>query len=309
MLGDRMENGTTARVAATVLSGLFAPVCWVLGLAGLFGDVRGVLPEGLAMAETAGWSAEHPWPAWACVSLLALGAMLAAFSVRMDRAPDDVPDGASGGTGERLSFGAVLLAGAVLATFVGRDLSWKTSARPAGFEQLIHLFVYNYDRPWPEQFDYRPILTGFALTAATCCGLAALHFLRPLMMRALLGTALFFAFWSIDVYMIDLSPHWGQRELLVRYYRERQGPAEPLVAWQMNWKGENFYAGNRVATFTSTNNDAIKKWMKGNEGKRAFFVLEHTRLNRFRSLLAPRKVRKLTTVRDCNKFLLVSAKL
>ncbi len=309
LLGDRSGNGSPARIAAAVLSGLFAPVCWVLALAGLYGDVRGVLPEGLAMAETARWTAEHPWPVWACLSLLALGVALAAFSVWMDRADDSIPAAETGGTGRRISFGGVLLAGAVLAAFVGRDLCWKTSARPAGFERLIHLFVYNYDRPWPEQFDYRPILTGFALTAAACCALAALHFLRPLLMRALLGTALLFAFWSLDVYMIDLSPHWGQRELVERYYRERAGPAEPLVAWQMNWKGENFYSGNRVAVFTSLNNDAIKKWMEQNKGKRAFFILEHTRLGRFRSLLSPRKVRELTTVRDCNKFLLVSARL
>jgi hypothetical protein len=309
MLGDRPENGSLVRSAAALLSALFAPVCWVLALAGLYGDVRGVLPEGLAVAETARWTADHPWPAGACLSLLVLGVALAAISARMGSAADGASSGGGGETGRRLSLGAMLLAGAMLAAFVGRDLSWKTSARPAGFERLIHLFVYNYDRPWPEQFDYRPVLTGFAITATACCALAALHSLRPLMARALLGTALFFTFWSLNLYMIDLSPHWGQRELVERYYRERADPEEPLVAWQMNWKGENFYSGNRVAVFTSLKNDAIKKWIEENKGKRAFFILEHTRLKRLRSLLSPRKVRALTKSRQCNKFLLVSAKL
>jgi 4-amino-4-deoxy-L-arabinose transferase-like glycosyltransferase len=304
MLGELPREASRARRGAAVATGMVAPVFWVLALAGLYGDVRGVLPEGLTMAETASWVHLHPWPTATCFVLLGAGVALAAISAWLGKAGDT-----AAGSNRRLSFGAALFAGVVLCAFVGRDFSWKTSARPAGFERLIHLFVYNYDRPWPEQFDYRAVLVGFALVATVCCAAGALAFLRPLMMRALLGTALFFAFWCLDIYMIDLSPHWGQRELVARYYRERKGPAEPLVAWQMNWKGENFYSGNRVAVFTSLNNDAIKKWLEDNAGKRAFFILEHTRLGRFRSLLSPRKVRELTSKRDCNKFLLVSAGL
>ena len=48
------------------------------------------------------------------------------------------------------------IGGACLLAFVARDLSWVTQQRPHGYERLIHLYVYNYNRPWPTQFDYRP---------------------------------------------------------------------------------------------------------------------------------------------------------
>jgi hypothetical protein len=109
--------------------------------------------------------------------------------------------------------------------------------------------------------------------------------------------------------MIDLTPHWGQQTLMKRYYKERKGPEEPLVAWQMNWKGENFYTGNRVSVFVSLKNKELDEWMDKNQGKKVFFVLEHTRLGRFRGVLKGRKIHEVTTMRDCNKFILVSARL
>jgi len=109
--------------------------------------------------------------------------------------------------------------------------------------------------------------------------------------------------------MIDLTPHWSQRALIKRYYRERKSAAEPLVAWQMNWKGENFYTGNRVAVFVSLDNKEMTDWIDANKGKTALFVLEHGRLGRFKNLVAKRKVDALTTQRDNNKFVLVKVAL
>ena len=51
---------------------------------------------------------------------------------------------------------------------------------------------------------------------------------------AFLGVALAFSVWCLDVYMIDLSPHWGQRELVKRYYELRTGPEQPIVACRMS---------------------------------------------------------------------------
>ena len=45
------------------------------------------------------------------------------------------------------------------------------------------------------------------------------------------------------------APHWGQRDLVEAYYRARGSEADPLAAFNLNWKGENFYTGNRVAVF------------------------------------------------------------
>jgi hypothetical protein len=208
-----------------------------------------------------------------------------------------------------VAWGAGALCGAVLCAFVGRDLSWTTAQRPAGHERLVSLFIYNYDRPFPEYLDYRAAFTGFAIVATLLIGLCAISAVRAVLARAVCGLALVFSVWLLDVYMIDLSPHWSQQGLVERYYRLRSGPQEPLVAWQMNWKGENYYTGNRVAVFVELNNKKINKFIEKNKGKRMFALLEHSRLARFRTLMGKRKVYELTTKRDNNKFLLVKTRL
>ena len=40
------------------------------------------------------------------------------------------------------------------------------------------------------------------------------------------------------------SAHWSQKWLIETYHALRQGD-EPLIAFQMDWKGETFYGKNR----------------------------------------------------------------
>ena len=202
-----------------------------------------------------------------------------------------------------------MLLGACLVAFVGRDLSWSTSARPQGNERLIHLFVYNYGRLWPEHLDYRAILTGFAIAAGVTTAAAAFRSWRSVATRAFVAVSVLFCAWGLNVYMVDLSDHWGIRDLTQRYYDLRQSPDEPLVAWQMNWKGENFYTGNRVYVFAETDNKRIREWLDENEGRTAYFVLEHKRLESFRKLVPEREIRELSTKRDSNKFLLIELEI
>jgi hypothetical protein len=237
---------------------------------------------------------------WGYASIV-LGAVLAALArrdlakVETTLAPSDWG----------VSLGVALLLGACVIAFVGRDLSWATSARPQGNERLIHLFVYNYGRLWPEHLDYRAILTGFAVAAGITTAASAFRYWRPVATRALMGVAVAFCGWGLNVYMVDVSDHWGLRDLSQLYYEIRGSAEEPLVAWQMNWKGENFYTGNRVYVFAETDNKRIQKWLEQNEGRKAYFVLEHKRLGSFRKLVPNREIRELSTKRDCNKFLLV----
>lgn len=357
MFGPAPQRSSILGAVGTVLA-VLAAVPIVLGIAGLWGDVRGILPPDLPMKEQAEWVFEHPWNPFVARGLVVLGAlMLVAAAWRLGREASDASTtpsapawethailgallvaqiagfvssvglalavvvfaaviarvGRRSGIGDGVwsspSFAIVLASGAVLASFVGRDLSWATDARPQGYERLIHLFVYNYGRPWPDHFDYRPILTGFAIASGVVLSLAVLRSARPIAARALVGIALLFAAWTLDVYMVDLSPHWGQRELIKRYYEERGSAEEPLVAWQMNWKGENFYTGNRVAVFVDLDNQKLRQWIGENHGRRAFFVLEHGRLGTFRGLLPGREVREITTKRENNKFILVEATL
>ena len=95
---------------------------------------------------------------------------------------------------------------------------------PPGDERLIHLFVYNYGRPWPEQLRLPPDPGGLrdrrawpSCSRARCAAAQGRAVVRCSACR------LAFTVWCLDVYMVDLSPHWGQRELVQRYYEERKG--------------------------------------------------------------------------------------
>ena len=286
---------------ATLLS-VAASVCLVAGFAWLAGDPRGVVPA--EAVEVEDWVLQQAEPIKACV-LLAVGAVLAALA----RLAPAEPQTRSMPAKLSVAVGISLAAGACVVAFVGRDLSWVTSARPQGYERLIDLFVYNYGRPWPEHLDYRPILTGFAAATGLTLAVSSFRPWRVVATRAFVGVAFLFCIWSVNVYMVDLAPHWGIRELVARYYTERESSDEPLVAWQMNWKGENFYTGNRVYVFAETDNKRIRKWLAENKGRTAFFVLEHKRLKRFRELLPGRPVRELSTKRDNNKLLLVELEI
>jgi hypothetical protein len=192
---------------------------------------------------------------------------------------------------------------------VARDLSWITDARPHGFERLIHLFVYNYGRPWPDHFDYRPAFTAFGVVMSVLVAASIFVRLRPVATRALLASSLLFSVWVLDVYMVDLSPHWGMRELIYSYYDARESEDEHLLAWQMNWKGENFYTANRVYVFVDLDNRKVREYIDAHEGERTFFVLEHTRMGSFRGVMGSREIREVTDKRLCNKFIIVEVTL
>jgi len=289
------------RPVATLLA-VAAGLCMVAGFAWLAGDPRGIVPADAMDVED--WVLQQAQPMRA-YALIVLGAVFAALA-RRDLAKAETklapPDWSAG-------LGVALLLGACFVAFVGRDLSWATSARPQGNERLILLFVYNYGRPWPEHLDYRAVLTGFAVAAGLTTAAAAFRYWRPAATRALVGVAVAFCGWGLNVYMVDLSDHWGLRDLAQRYYDVRESADEPLVAWQMNWKGENFYTGNRVYVFAETDNKRIRKWLDENDDRTAYFVLEHKRLKSFRKLVPGREIRELSTKRDCNKFVLVELEI
>jgi 4-amino-4-deoxy-L-arabinose transferase-like glycosyltransferase len=222
------------------------------------------------------------------------------------REPSPAADAVHGTRDATLAMGA--LAGAIVLAFVARDLSWHVE-QPPGSERLIHLFVYNYKRAWPDQFDYRPILMGFGCVSVLLTIGVGLRALRATAALALVGVSLAFAVFMLDVYMIDLSPHWSQQHLVQRYYAERTGPEQPLLAWQMNWKGENYYSGNRVHVFVELDNKKLLEWVEQNKGKTVFILLEHGRFDRLKKALSPRTLTALTTLRDGNKFLLVKTTL
>ncbi|AUX19562.1 hypothetical protein SOCEGT47_000130 [Sorangium cellulosum] len=212
-------------------------------------------------------------------------------------------------TYERAMLGAVAIGAALLVFLVGRDLAMAREGQPSQ-ARLLHLFTYNYKRPWPPSLDFSATLWAFTAAAATLCALLVIARLRRHVLYALVALAVAFAAWGLDVYFVRTSPHWGQRETLLAYMRASQDIPGPLVAYQMNWKGENFYAGNRVPAFVSSGKrfqDYINEQKK--KGVKTFyFVTEHGRINSLSNELgSPRIFERLTSRELNNKFLVVRA--
>jgi 4-amino-4-deoxy-L-arabinose transferase-like glycosyltransferase len=303
LFGARPEKPSFTYPIGSILA-VLAGVPLVLAIGGLWGDLRGVIPDGLATAVHQEWVLRNPLPLPIVLGLLATSSVLAGgawflLRFRNDEAREESSFDWKG------AFAVALAAGAVVVSFVGRDLSWVTDGRPWGYERLILLFVYNYARPWPEEFDYRPMLTGFGVAAGLLFAIAVVPQVRGVAIRAVLGVAIAFTAWVLNVYMIDLSPHWGQRELVAKYYELRSGPEEPILAWQMNWKGENFYTGNRVYVFVDLDNRAIREWIDAHRDTCFFVLLEHGRVGSFRGLVPGRELIEQTDKKLCNKFILI----
>jgi hypothetical protein len=64
-----------------------------------------------------------------------------------------------------------------------------------------------------------------------------------------------------------------------------------------------------VYVFVDLDNKKLLEWVDKNKGKTVFMVLEHGRLDRLKRTLNNREVETLTTVRDCNKFVLIKTTL
>jgi hypothetical protein len=214
---------------------------------------------------------------------------------------------------EQLMLGGAALAAAVVTILIGRDLALKSEGTEgAGAVRLLQLFTYNYKRPWPDgSVDFSAILGGFTLVGAAVGGTIAVRSLRRHAVSAMCAFALVWAVWGLEVYMMTLSPHWGQHEVIEAYYRDRANPEEILVAYQMNWKGENFYTGNHVPAFVSSG-ATFQTWLKKEREKGVkvmYFITEHSRTSGLRSEVAGKAYKELTDKNLNNKFVLVRAEL
>ncbi len=203
-----------------------------------------------------------------------------------------------------------LVAAAVATAAVGVDLAYGAPERPSAV-RLLHLFTYQYTRPWPEHVRFDGALWAFAAVATLVVLLGVWRRRRGLWVGSLAAVAVAFALWTVDVYLMEVAPHWGQRELCVRYEEERRLVPGQLIAYQMNWKGENFYRGNAVPAFKTTGGP-FQRFVddQKRKGERAFYFLtEHKRVAALHAELGgPRDFEQLTDDRLNNKFVLVRAR-
>jgi 4-amino-4-deoxy-L-arabinose transferase-like glycosyltransferase len=253
-----------------------------------------------------------PSAPWLACALLACGSLLALYTVRRFGQADAAEDGSFSAKYERALLALVGAAAAVPILLVGRDLSTTVFSDIEGQARLLHLFTYNYRRAWPsESLNFNGILSAFSVV----CAALALGFAWPQLRRhafaLFAAVAVLWTAWGLDVYLVQTAPHWGQRETILAYYTARKGPEEPFVAYQMNWKGENFYTGNRVPAFVSSG-AKFKSWIaeqKKKGTKVMFFTTEHSRLASLKSELGPVKDFSVITDKTLNnKFALARAR-
>jgi hypothetical protein len=201
---------------------------------------------------------------------------------------------------------------ALLLALVARDLVTTPQGPDApGAIRLMQLFTYNYRRPWPDSLDFSAALSVFAALAVAGTIALAARAVRPYAVGAMCAIGIAWGGWTLDVYLQRTAAHWGQRELVSAYYADRASPDDMLVAYQMNWKGENFYTGNHLAVFPSTG-APFTSWLekKREQGaRRVYFVTEYGRLAGLKSEAGAASYRELTDRALCNKFVLVRAEL
>jgi 4-amino-4-deoxy-L-arabinose transferase-like glycosyltransferase len=118
---------------------------------------------------------------------------------------------------------AVLAAGIVL--LVCRDLIFEP-------KHWIEMFVYRYDRPWPdgEPWVVDPSSGLLALGALGAVSVLVLALPWPRIGVFCVGASgLAIGVWALQAYMPQAGTHWGMRDAIHTYYKQRSIYGEKLV--------------------------------------------------------------------------------
>ncbi|MDX2013136.1 MAG: glycosyltransferase family 39 protein [Myxococcaceae bacterium] len=289
-----------------ILQGGYAAFPWVLLVPGAFAMVGRLKLRGAKAIDVVGLMAVLWFAvAWGIVGLSAtkfhhyvlplLPPMAILMGMFIDRVWEDGIE----------QHAMVILLGLPFALIVGKDLS----GTPKNFTDL---FVYNYDRPYPQFLMDRPILGttplksvmgyGF-LIGGLVAGAFAFWRSRVSMFTAGLATALVFALWFNWGHWVDLSHHWTQRDQFWRYYTNRR-PGEPIAAFLMNWRGETFYSRNTVKQIKDNANVGMYNYAQ--QPGRKWALVEHPRLGILKGAVGADKTVTQIDKDLNNKFVLVT---
>jgi 4-amino-4-deoxy-L-arabinose transferase-like glycosyltransferase len=215
---------------------------------------------------------------------------------------------------------AIAVTGVPLLALVVHDLALT----PSSAQLFIWLFSYDYvnapqGRPWPEGFDVRTTLIVFGALFAIATVLLAVERLRTKAIAASGLLAVAFTYFLLDGFIPKAASHWSQKPLIAQYYKMRQSPDEPLIAWQMYWRGETFYTANeiysgpfdkRTVFLGDKNAENLQAYLGRNRGKRVFFIVEKGRWTTLQGLLPADARGSLVKLDERNnKFFLASAQL
>lgn len=155
---------------------------------------------------------------------------------------------------------------------------------------LVHLFTYKYDRSFPRGLIVAPALL-LILGGGAALAIAAGVLRRPALSTLAIGlSALGLASYCSHYHFNMLSPHYSQAQLFRTYFEERRA-GEPILAYQLNWRGEAFYSRGQVVELMNAG-AADRLRAKVGEPGRHFILIENTRFTELRNLLpAPARER------------------
>ncbi len=138
-----------------------------------------------------------------------------------------------------------LIVGLIVFAFILRELFLD----PA---HMLNLFIYKYERLFPYE---QPFALWFAILGGCIALATVVLMLRPRPGRPLfIAVTVLFAGYLIYSYIPRVAPHWSQKALHRIYFDCRTGPKERFIAWQLNWRGENFYSKNKVLPYMELDN-------------------------------------------------------
>ncbi len=139
--------------------------------------------------------------------------------------------------------GIAAVAGAAIVLVVTNDMMTEQA-------RWIEMFIFRYDRPWPELAPWS-VDASDAFLALGVAGAAALAlFTVPRLARvgviALCVVGLSAGLWSMHVYMPIAGTHWGMREAVQKYYQRRDIHGARLVYWGDRQVADDWARGDGV---------------------------------------------------------------
>ncbi len=184
---------------------------------------------------------------------------------------------------EKFRFSAPFFAGFLFFVLILREAGMD----PAHF---VNLFIYKYERLFPYETRMHWAVWGFSLPLVIAAAVLVFRRTRRTYGFFMLAAALF-TLYLMAFYMPAVGPHWSQKQLHTMYHQCRKNPGERLIAWQLNWRGENFYSKNQVVPLMETDNREFLEYLRryrartSEETTARFIVLEKGRFNRLIGVL------------------------
>jgi len=172
----------------------------------------------------------------------------------------------------------------------------------------VWMYTYLYDNNWARGVPQGTPILYYTIAFAVLLLLLFVPKLRTVSLWLTVLVTVVGGGYLLNWYQFKVAPNWSQKSAIASYYKLRKGPAEELVAWQFNWRGETWYTGAEVVVSKSLENTAIEQYLRERPGRRFFFITERSRYPSLRSMLPSDKGRRtLKIVDDTNVHYVLAA--